>query len=216
MTVIADATFWGRGYGVLAFRSWTNRENVYWNEIETETCEAYYAGRKALEEQGYVIQAVVLDGKKGVRQLFYDVPVQICHFHQIATIRRYLTKKPKLEASKELWDIAKTLTCTNEHVFTKRLFDWHDTWKDFLKERTYADDGKHWHYTHKRLRSAFRSLKTNLPYLFTYQKYPELNIPNTTNSLDGSFTHLKDLLQLHRGLTKKRRWRLIQEIMGRK
>ncbi|HEY4478754.1 MAG TPA: hypothetical protein VI981_00100, partial [Candidatus Paceibacterota bacterium] len=43
-----------------------------------------------------------------------------------------------------------------------------------------------------KVRGAYLSMERNLPYLFTYQKYPELNIPNTTNSLDGSFTHLKD------------------------
>jgi hypothetical protein len=35
---------------------------------------------------------------------------------------------------------------------------------------------KHWYYTHKKVRSAYMSLERNLPYLFTYQKYPKLNI----------------------------------------
>ena len=39
-------------------------------------------------------------------------------------------------------------------------------------------------------------LTTNLPYLFTYQKYPELAIPNTTNALDGTFAHLKELVNI--------------------
>jgi hypothetical protein len=29
----------------------------------------------------------------------------MCHFHQAAIVRRYLTKKPKLQASSELMDI---------------------------------------------------------------------------------------------------------------
>ena len=32
-------------------------------------------------------------------------------------------------------------------------------------------------FKHRQLRSALRSLKNNLPYLFAYQDYPELNIP---------------------------------------
>ena len=32
---------------------------------------------------------------------------------------------------------------------------------------------------------AYRSLKTNLPYLFTHRRYKQLGIQNTTNSLDG-------------------------------
>lgn len=39
----------------------------------------------------------------------------------------------------------------------------------------------------------------NLPWLFTYQKHPVLHIPNATNSLDGYFSKLKQLLNTHRG-----------------
>jgi hypothetical protein len=83
-----------------------------------------------------------------------------------------------------------------------------------LHERTWALDGRHWQYTHRRLRSAYRSIQTNLPYLFTYQRHPHLKIPNTTNSLDGYFSKLKQLLNTHRGLTIGRRYRMIQEILA--
>jgi len=92
---------------------------------------------------------------------------------------------------------------------------WHERWQGFLKERTLTLDGKHWFYTHRRIRSAYRSLKTNAPHLFTYLRHPELHIPNTTNSVDGFFSKLKQLLNIHRGLTAKRRYRLTQEILGR-
>jgi hypothetical protein len=57
-------------------------------------------------------------------------------------------------------------------------------------------------------------LERNLPYLFTYQKNPELEIPNTTNSLDGFFTHLKDKVKIHHGLRRDRRYKMIEEILG--
>jgi hypothetical protein len=58
-------------------------------------------------------------------------------------------------------------------------------------------------FTHQKLRSAYRSLKTNLPYLFTYKKYEYLEINNTTNSLEGGlFSHIKNLVSLHRGISK--------------
>ncbi|MEZ4907962.1 MAG: hypothetical protein R2771_10085 [Saprospiraceae bacterium] len=37
--------------------------------------------------------------------MFKDIPVQMCQFHQSAIIRRYLTRRPKLEASCELMEI---------------------------------------------------------------------------------------------------------------
>jgi len=156
-----------------------------------------------------------MDGKRGVLEVFDDVPVQMCQFHQIAAIRRYLTSRPKLDAGRELRALALSLTILNEKIFSELLALWHQKWFLFLKERTYSEDGKHWQYTHRRIRSAYRSLKTNLPYLFTYQKHPNLNIPNTTNSLDGYFNTLKGLLNVHRGTTTKRRYKLIQEILNK-
>ena len=156
---------------------------------------------------------MVLDGKRGVREIFKDIPVQMCHFHQKQIIRRYLTNQPKLEASIELKEIVNNLTNTNEKKFIKQLNNWHSKWKDFLKEKTINPETNRWCYTHKRLKSAYRSLKTNLPYLFTYQKYPNLNIPNTTNSLDGYFNILKSLINVHRGLNKERRNRIAIEIL---
>ena len=84
----------------------------------------------------------------------------------------------------------------------------------FFKEKTTDPITGRWHYTHKRVQAAYRGLRTNLSYLFTYQKYPELNIPNTTNSLDESFAHLKSLLRVHRGIKKDFKIKIIQEILG--
>ena len=215
MVGIADITFWGRGYGVLVFRSWDLKQNLYWTEVTTETAAAYLEARQTLEKLGYSFKAMILDGRKGIREVFADLPVQICHFHQLAAIKRYLTSRPKLEAGKELRAISLALPKLNEKLLSQALEEWHTKWKEFLKERTYTEDRMHWQYTHRRTRAAYRSLKTNLPYLFTYQKYPKLKIANTTNSLDGSFSHLKDLLRLHRGLKRQRRWRIIKEVLAK-
>lgn len=210
---IADCTFWGRGYGAIIFRSQALKQNLYWREIATETSLVYGQGRRRLEATGFTLQAIVVDGKGGVKGVFADIPIQHCQFHQMQTITHYLTTKPKLEASQELQSISLELTRLDEETLTKLLADWHEKWKYFLKERTINSETGKWFYTHKRTRSAYRSLKTNLPYLFTYQKYPELNIPNTTNSLDGSFNNLKKLVGIHSGLRKQRRWRVIQEVL---
>ena len=98
-------------------------------------------------------------------------------------------------------------------MFIEELSNWYNQWETFLKEKTTNPETGRWCYTHKRVRSAYRSLKTNLPYLFTYQKYPKLNIPNITNSLDGYFNRLKSLLNVHRGLSHKRKMKLVNLIL---
>ena len=212
---IADVTFFKRSFGILVIRAPHLKKNLYSQEVQSESVDAYRQGRIALEKKGYTVQAIVLDGRPGVRQLFVDIPVQMCHFHQKQIITRYLTNNPKLEAGIELKKLTATLCKTNESDFTTILDVWHDTWSSFLKERTTDPATGRWHYTHKRLRSAYRSLRLNLPFLFTYQKYPELNIPNTTNALDGCFAYLKELLRVHRGSTRSLKNKIIEEVLGR-
>src|SRR3989344_1738070 len=176
----------------------------------------YRYGRSILEEKGWTLQAVVVDGKRGFLKVFEGMLIQICQFHQMKQVTKYLTRRPQTEAGKELRALALTLTKTNEATFTKALEAWHQKWRTFIEEKTVSEflNGKtKWYYTHKNVRSAYRSLKTNLPYLFTYQKYPELNIPNTTNALDGSFSALKKKLAVHHGLRKDRRYKVISQLL---
>lgn len=190
------------------------KKNLHFHEVRSETPEEYRRARTELESRGYIIEGAIIDGRRGVQAVFADMPVQLCQFHQIAIVRRYLTSRPKLDAGKELRVLTLTLPISTESVFSALLNVWLERWQPVLNERTYAPDSRHWQYTHRRLRSAHRSLRTNLPYLFTYQQYPHLKIPNTTNSLDGYFSKLKQLLNTHRGLTIDRRYRLIQEILA--
>jgi len=213
LVIVADTTFFSRSSGLTVFREPNLKKNVWWKEVISEKSDLYKQGKEHLEKNGFTITAVILDGKRGVRQVFKGIPVQMCHFHQKQIILRYLTSRPKLEASIKLREIVNTLINTNDDIFTKELNDWHNHWNDFLKEKTINPDTGKWYYTHKRLRSAYKSLKTNLPYLFTYQKYPKLNIPNTTNSLDGYFNRLKSLIYVHRGLSQTRRMRIVIEIL---
>lgn len=213
LVIVADTTFFSRTSGLTVFREPNLKKNIWWRETMYEKTEIYYRGKQYLEQKELKIKAVVLDGRRGIRAVFMGIPIQMCHFHQKQIVRRYLTTRPKLEASCELKAIVDTLPNTSEQKFTKDLFSWYEKWCDFLKQKTTDLNTGGWFYTHKRLRTAYRSLKTNLPYLFTYQKYPELNIPNTTNSLDGFFNQLKSLLNVHRGLSPKRRMRITREIL---
>jgi hypothetical protein len=216
IVVIPDTTFWGRKYGVTVFRSPKLKRNIWWTEVESEKQAVYYYGRKILEEKGWKFVAAVVDGRRGLATVFEDMPVQICHFHQIQTVTKYLTRKPETLAGQELRLIALQLPKSNEKEFTEMLISWHKKWSKFIEQKTRVEGCNRRHYTHKNVRGVYRSLERNLPNLFTYQKYPELNIPNTTNSLDGMFTQLKAKLSIHRGLRKDRRFKVISEILGGK
>ena len=71
-------------------------------------------------------------------------------------------------------------------------------------------------YKHCNVISAYAGLKRYMDFIFTYEKYSELNIENTTNRLEGLFSELKRKLNNHNGLTKKRKMLFIQGFLNKK
>ena len=195
-----------------------NGRNLHWFPIKTEKVEYYERCLNTLEAAGFTFASFTIDGRRGVRKLLQKlyprVPIQHCQYHQLQTITQKLTQHPKLEASRELRAIALTLSKTTRKEFTVLLDAWHEKWEEFIKERTESFDLKRkWRWKHERLRSAYFSTRRNLPWLFTHLDYPELNIPNTTNSCDGSFSHWKNKVKLHRGMQKHRKKKMIDYLL---
>ncbi|MDR3557991.1 MAG: hypothetical protein P4L61_00510 [Candidatus Pacebacteria bacterium] len=214
--VAADMTFWGRSYGVCVFRSPTMKKNLWWTESQLETPWVYKKGLDELLAEGWTVTSAVIDGKRGVAQVFEakGIPVQYCQFHQAKTVTGYLTRKPKTEAARELRALVLLLPRMTEEKLRDALAKWYERHASFLDEKSPALNKKRgWDWTHRRIRAAHRSLKTNLGRLFTYQKYPDLHIPNTTNTIDGMFSQIKNRLAVHRGLRRERRYRIIEEIL---
>ena len=104
------------------------------------------------------------------------------------------------------------LAHTDKESFEGGLKAWHNKWIDFLNEQKIDNRGKK-RYVHKKLRSAYRSLKTNLPWLFTWYDFMELKIPNTTNAIEGHFSDLKNKLGNHNGLSLARKKKFIDEFL---
>lgn len=207
--VLTDTTYFGRQFGVMLFKDAYTKENLLKYYVKYETNELYEKGIKELIFQGFNAKAIVCDGRKGLVQRFNNIPVQLCVFHQVAIIRRYITKNPKLPASIELKELVFLLKQTDKESFVKGLEQWYSKWKSFLDERTINPITGKSQYTHRKLRSAYRSLKTNLPRLFTWYDYMSLNIPNTTNAIDGHFSDLKNKLRNHNGLSIERKKKFI-------
>ena len=192
------------------FKDSLSGQILYKEYVKQETNKLYLSGIEEIARRGIKIQSIICDGRKGLFNLFDRIPIQMCNFHQVAIVRRYLTKKPKMQASKELWTLALMLVHTDRESFAGGLMQWHEKWNVFLNERKIGIDGKN-RYIHKKLRSAYNSLKNNLPWLFTWYDNIALNMPNTTNALDGQFSDLKNKLRNHNGLSMERKMRYIDE-----
>ena len=215
VTVILDVTYFG-GWGILvaldpyAKTSRNEAAVLYWAELQsTERTLDYDVATDTLEAMGYQIQAAVIDGRRGVREMLLakGIPVQHCQFHQLQTITQCLTKRPKLVQNIELRAIALTLSKTTKVEFVAKLDAWHEKHGTWLKERYVEPQTGRTRYQHDRTRRAYFSLRRNLDYLFTYQDKNLTNqgirIPNTTNPLDGRFGVWKTKLKAHRGCSKQ-------------
>lgn len=210
--IVMDTTYFRRFFGVMVWRCPHRKKNLLWKFLPYETIAAYKEGIEHLEKQGWKVKAIICDGRRGLLKGF-SIPVQMCHFHQAAIVTRYVTRRPKLDAGRDLQSLMRCLSHVDEEQFILWLELWHDKWGEFLKERTISEIHGRWHYTHRRLRSAYYSVKRNLPNLFTYLRHPDLDIPNTTNSLEGIFTHVKKKVGLHGGLRIHNKLPIIEEFL---
>lgn len=201
----------------MVFRVSNLKENLLWKIVKYETNLEYKLGIQELVNDGFKVLGIVADGRQGLKKLFPNIPFQLCQFHQFQTVTKYISKNPKLEASKELRKIMMKLKDISYHSFGFLIDQWYKKWKEFLVEKTIDPISKKSSFTHQRLRQAFFSIRRNLPYLFTFEFYSkEIKIPNTTNSLDRYFNHLKSKINIHQGSSRETQIRLISELIFKK
>ena len=203
-----DATYWGRNSGVLAGLDSLTGTVLHVAFIKHESMSDYQDALASIEERGYRIKGIIIDGQKKLFSLFSQYKIQMCQFHMKQIIRRYLTLNPRLLAARSLKDLVSSLTSRHRDEFVKEYKAWKLEWKDTIGKRTLLKDGSR-RYRHRRLRSAMSSLGFYLPYLFTYQEEGCLGMPNTNNKIEGTFTDLKKNLNNHSGMNEVNRKRFI-------
>jgi hypothetical protein len=215
--LVCDATFYGKRkdkLGTLVFKDDITKEILLWKHIESEKAADYRQMLKHLLELGYTIQSVTVDGKRGLYKVFDGYPIQMCLFHQKRIIQRYITLNPKLQAGKDLRIIASKLTQTNQTNFTKRLDAWYEKYGNFINEKTINPETGKSFYTHQKVRAAYRSLRANLSHLFIYKNIKTLNIPTTTNTLEGgTFSPMKKKINTHSGMDKKLKLKMVDDYL---
>ena len=202
-----DCTFrWS--YWIIVFRDRLKKENILFYKVETETKDVYKIWIKWLWVNWFTIKAIIADGVFWLEKYYLGIPIQMCHFHQKAIIRKKLTKNPLLNENKELKEIAFFLWKLKKETRIMWLNSWWERNINRLKERN-----ENWILKHSKTKSAFNSLKRNIDSLFIYENL-EFTIPHTTNSLESTFWHLKDKLRNHRWLKKERKLKLIYYLLS--
>ena len=217
VTIQMDTTYWGQRFGLMVIRDAT-RGKVLWRKyVRHETIADYMEGVEWLKKQGFKIYGAVIDGLKGLAKALYPYPVQLCQFHQMLTVRKYITQDPDIEASKALLDLVNNITKMDKESFIGAFEEWHDKYQDVLNERVHDKriKKKTPPFMRPRLRSAYFSVKRNMPLLWTFYDHPETGLPNTNNALEGLFSDLKTKVRVHSGINKEHRKKLLDEYIKR-
>ena len=218
VTIQLDTTYWGRNFGLMVIKD-ALRNKILWRKyVRYETIKDYLEGVEWLKSQGFRIYGVVIDGMRGLAQALYPIPVQMCQFHQIMIVRRYLTQEPDIEASIELLSLIKEITRMDKESFIGAFEEWYERNKDTLNER--VNDRRIKRKTppfmRPRLRSAYLSIKRNMQLLWTFYDHPETGLPNTNNALEGVFSDIKSKTRVHKGISRNNRKKLLDEYIKRK
>ena len=218
VTIQMDTTYWGRNFGLMVIKD-ALRNKILWRKyVRYETIKDYLEGVEWLKFQGFRIYGVIIDGMRGLAQALHPIPVQMCQFHQIMIVRRYLTQDPDIRASIELLSLIKEITRMDKESFIDAFDKWYERNIDTLNERVIDKRirRKTPPYMRPRLRSAYLSIKRNMQFLWTFYDYPETGLPNTNNALEGVFSDIKSKTRVHRGISRDNRKKLLDEYIKRK
>jgi len=214
--LVVDATYFGErvegtSWCVVVARDHELGEDLVWEFAGAESTSVYRALRDELETLGYTIGSVTGDGFGGIRSAFRGIPYQMCHVHMERIVVRGTTKNPQTEAGQVLLALVRTLHNTTKKTFTKRLQLYFAMYGEFLNEMTTNPSTGERYRTHKNLRSAAMSLLRFTPYLFTCSA--NTHIAKTTNSLEGHFSHINEILAIHRGLSRQQKKTVIHSLL---
>lgn len=155
----------GRSWGVLLALDEHSGFPFYLAFIENETASDYEKAIRSIEERGYTIFGIIIDGKKSLFTLFSDYQIQMCQFHMKQVIRRYLTQNPRLKAARELKGLLDTLTVSSGRDFKINYAQWKEKWKDTLEKRSLLKCGK------KLYSQALAFCDTQLGFLYAIPLY---------------------------------------------
>ena len=169
-----------------------------------------------LVKLGIQIESITTDGHKSIlkaiKNALPEAKVQRCLVHIQRMCLIWLTRYPKHSAGQELRKLVlmllKIKTQNDKMFWIQEFNDWFERHKEYINQKTVNLETDRYWYTHKLLKRSHSTIKSALPNMFHY--LINSKIPKTTNGIEGYFSHLKNHLDIHRGLTTKNRMNFIK------
>ena len=207
--LIIDGTYFRQGLCLILYYDSVLKYALFYRFTTGELYKELKEDLENLKKLGIEIAAVTCDGKrsiiKSVKKVYPQATLQRCMVHVQRNVRKWLTRNPTTEAAQKLRYLIGLLhhihNMVEQHMSTIAFEKWYEQYQSSIEARTYHPTTGRWWYTHKGLRRAAVSVKNSLANLFHFIGDP--HIPKTTNGLDAYFGHLKEMLNVHRGLSKE-------------
>ena len=136
-----DATYWGHNWGVMLAIDESSGKPLYMAFIAHERVQDYVDAVRSIEERGYTIKGIVIDGMKSLFSEFSAYKIQMCQYHMIQIVRRYLTLHPRLLAARELKALVDNIVNEDGPEFENKYRHWKSKWVDMLNGRSTLKSG---------------------------------------------------------------------------
>lgn len=207
--LIIDGKWFSKNEVMMIYRRSDSKSILHISFLKKEYGSQIAKDLLYLKQLGYRFTCVVSDGGTGIgkaiKQVFGNIPHQICmaHTHRMAT--NCLGKYPQEENIKELKHLADHIWLIESKEaliwYVGKLKSWYDRNWFYLNERRRDDLGRRW-FAHKNPRKTLRILLLATKHSFKFLDHPLL--PKTSNHIEASIGVFGDKKRLHRGLKRSR------------
>lgn len=204
--LLIDATYFPNDLCLVLYYDHDIRYTQLYRMTDQERYEQMREDLQNLKVLGVDIASITCDGHKGllkaIRKVYPKVPIQRCLVHIKRQSQTWLTRYPKALVAQELLQLSKQITKLKTHEQRNQwladLHNWYLGYKDYINEKSFNPaTGRYW-YKHKMLHQTASLIIKAIPDMFHYLDNPQ--IPYTTNRIESFFGHLKEKLEIHRGL----------------
>jgi len=204
--LLIDATYFPNDLCLVLYYDHDIRYTQLYRMTDQERYEQMREDLENLKVLGVDIASITCDGHKAmlkaIRKVYPKVPVQRCLVHIKRQSQTWLTMCPKAPVAQELLHLSRQITSLKtfdqSNQWLLDIYTWYQKSQVYVNEKAFnADTGRYW-YRHKMLRQTASLIIKAIPNMFHYLDDPQ--IPYTTNRLESFFGHLKEKLEIHRGL----------------
>lgn len=221
--LVLDGTYFANKLCLFVYRNNELKNTLLYRTTDGEHIEEILEDLLNILHLGIIIISISCDGHKSIIKAIKEVNkyiksenrknntkikpiiIQRCLVHIQRTCLTYLKKEHHSITGQRLRFIAMTMTkiktIEQRDLFISAFNYWFSDNKEYVMSKSYSDRSKYGWRTHKEVYSAYIAIKNALPNMFHYLN--DDKIPETTNCIESYFSHLKEDIAIHRGLSKE-------------